>query len=210
MKILTAILFGIMCIAQWVIPARMIYQSEDVIESGTLFKFETEPVDPSDPFRGKYITLNFKEDFIEDTSKWTSGEVVFVTFAKGEDGFARPLSIQRKQPTEGSYLRTKVLYSDVLSTPIEVPDSVLKIQDPQMRLAKMPQRVYFSIPFDRYYLEESKAQEAEEQYRVSQRDTTSTTYGLVRMGQGQAVLVDVMIDDKSIVDIVREINAKVN
>lgn len=210
MKIITVILFAIMCIAQWVIPAKMIYQSEDVIESGTLFRFETEPVDPSDPFRGKYITLSFKEDFVEDTSKWTSGERAFVIFDQGEDGFARAVRIVREPPSDGSYLHTKVLYSNVLSSPIEVSDSVLKLQEPPVRLAQMPQRVYFSIPFDRFYLEESKAKMAEEQYRVSQRDTTSTTYGLVRIGQGQAVLVDVMIDDKSIVDIVRGINAKVD
>ncbi|MEP6737161.1 MAG: GDYXXLXY domain-containing protein, partial [Chryseolinea sp.] len=188
---------------------RMIYQSEDVILSGTLYKFETEPVDPSDPFRGKYIVLNFKEDVVEDSIKstgaeWSSGETAFVRFGIDSDGFAHAIKILKVAPSDGDYLTTKVLYSD---SDLDHIDTVTaKINNSIVTTVQKRARVHFSIPFNRLYLEESKAQPAEEQYRISQRDSTSTTYGLVRMGKGQAVLVDVMIDGKSIVDVVRELN----
>ncbi|HMB62545.1 MAG TPA: hypothetical protein VKN36_05700, partial [Eudoraea sp.] len=58
-------------------------------------------------------------------------------------------------------------------------------------------------PFDRFYMEESKANEAELTYRQSQRDTSKITYALVRIKNGEAVLKDVMIDGISIRELVK-------
>ena len=49
------ILFIIVVCAQLFVPSQMIFQQEDVLKTGTAFKFKTQPVDPSDPFKGKYI-----------------------------------------------------------------------------------------------------------------------------------------------------------
>ena len=53
---------SLLFVAQIVVPAHMIYQQEDAIDTGVAYKFKTEPFDPSDPFRGKYITLNYEID----------------------------------------------------------------------------------------------------------------------------------------------------
>lgn len=186
MRNFVIVLFAAMCIAQWVVPGKMIYDSERTISDGFEYKFKTLPVDPSDPFRGKYVTLNFEATRIvlPDSSRWQAGEEIFVTFTTGPDGFARPESISRVEPGSGYYLRTMVSYAT------NYP----------------PFEVSFRLPFDRFYLEESKASEAEQIYWQSQRDSLQVTYGLVSMGQGQAVLKDVMINDRSIVDLVRELN----
>ena len=53
------ILFIILAVAQIAVPAQMIFGREAILKAGTAYKFSTEPVDPSDPFKGKYITLNY-------------------------------------------------------------------------------------------------------------------------------------------------------
>ena len=65
--------------------------------------------------------------------------------------------------------------------------------------------INIDYPFERYYMEESKAYDAERTYRESLRDTIEhSTYALVYVKEGRAVVDDVLIDDISIKDIVKE------
>ena len=184
MKYLTVIFFLIMVLAQWLVPAKMIYDSEHVITNGVVYKFKTQPVDPSDPFRGNYITLNFEANVIKDTTRYEPGEVVYVTFLPDSAGFAAAATISREPPSTGSYLQTTVRYTSGSSLAL----------------------VYFTIPFDRFYMEESKASEAERVYWQAHSDSVQVAYGVVSMGNGVAVLTDVMINDKSVKEVVQELN----
>jgi uncharacterized membrane-anchored protein len=179
--------FFVACFAQWYVPGAMIAEQEDLLRHGRLFRFKTEPVDPSDPFRGKYITLDFRDDIFEDPggSKWERGQTVFVLLEQGTDGFARIADLSPVAPqTEGvDFLETEVGYS---------------LNNGEVRV---------DYPFDRFYLEESKASQAEQVYWEANRtDSTQTAYALVRIKNGKAALEDVMINDRSIADIVRELN----
>jgi uncharacterized membrane-anchored protein len=183
MKPLTFILFGMMCFAQWFVPGKMIYDSEIIMTEGKVFKFKTEPIDPSDPFRGKYITLRFEADFIsfEDSTDFVTGQEIFVTFKTDSAGFAVPDEMFHTKPDLAYYLKTNV-------------DYVMNYGDDH--------RVEFDLPFDRFYLEESKALRAEELYREAQRDSTQVAYALVSIGPGQAVIKDVIINDKPIINLI--------
>jgi hypothetical protein len=112
MKTIALPLFIVMCIAQWLVPGKMIYDSETVIVGGTSYKFKTQPIDPSDPFRGKYITLSFDANSIvvADSGSWESGEDVYVTFTIDSAGFAKPLSISKEEPNSEIFLKTTVNY----------------------------------------------------------------------------------------------------
>jgi uncharacterized membrane-anchored protein len=187
MKTAITILFALMCLAQWVVPAKMIYDSEHVISNGNIFKFKTQPIDPSDPFRGKYITLNFESNFIKlkDTVKWQAGQEIFVTFTTDSAGFAIAEDLFSTPPDTESFLRTTVDYiNDYQGEP----------------------KLWFTLPFDRFYLEESKASQAEQLYWQAQRDSTQVAYGLVSIGKGSAVLTDVILNDKPIVEIINSLN----
>lgn len=187
MKTIALPLFVVMCIVQWLVPGKMIFDSETVIVDGTVYKFRTQPIDPSDPFRGKYITLNFDANSmtIEDSSTWESGEEIYVTFATDSLGFAEPSGVFKEPPDSGPFLKTTVNYFN----------------------SSYVYEVFFNLPFDRFYLEESKALQAEHLYWQAQSDTTQLAYGLVTIGKGQAVLTDVMINDRSVVDIINELNS---
>lgn len=186
MKKVIFLLFGAMCIAQWVIPGMMMYNSETVIAEGKEFRFKTEPIDPSDPFRGKYITLQFEADFLllKDSVTWRPGQKVFVTFEEDSSGYARPVGIFENEPDAEYYLQTKVDYVSNF---------------------RSNHRVQFELPFNRFYLEESKAQRAEDLYREAQSDSTQVAYALVSIGLGQAVIKDVVINDQRISDLLQDI-----
>ena len=187
MKTLALPLFVVMCLAQWLVPGKMIYDSETVIVEGASYKFKTQPIDPSDPFRGKYITLNFDATSIvvEENGRWESGEDVYITFTTDSAGFAKASGIFRERPDSDVYLKTSVNYYNNYEQ----------------------FEVFFNIPFDRFYLEESKASQAEQIYWQAQSDSTQVAYGLVTIGKGQAVLTGVIINNRSIVDIINDLNS---
>jgi uncharacterized membrane-anchored protein len=189
MKKILLPLFALMCLAQWYIPGKMIYDQEVVLLEGTLYKFKTEPIDPTDPFRGSYITLNFEANTVEvnDEKEWNRGEPVFVTLRNDSAGYAQIESISKTIPEGRDYIQAKV-------------DYVSRYDPFTVRLA---------LPFERFYLEESKAPEAERLYwEAQQNDSSQVAYAVVSIQNGNAALKDVMINNRSIVDIVREANEK--
>src|SRR5688572_32254351 len=145
MKKIIIPLFAIMCLAQWIVPGKMVYDSENTISAGTLYKFKTAPIDPSDPFRGKYITLSFQENFVNftDSAEWQRGQEIFVTFTTDSAGFAVADEVYHTIPESESYLQTMVDYVDHYGD---------------------DRKVWYKLPFDRFYLEESKASQAEQLY----------------------------------------------
>lgn len=169
--------FILVGLAQWLVPAQMIWKHEDVLQKGTTYRFLTEPVDPSNPFIGKYITLNFKESSAKINSSETLeyGQTIYVLLTDSA-GFARVKSITTKEPaTQTTYVKAKVRYSSggVDST-----------------------EVNFDYPFDKFYLEEHKAPKAEAEYRKANSDTTQSTYAQVKIWKGNAVTENVFINNK--------------
>ncbi len=183
-KIIT-IGFILTCLAQLFIPAKMIMDQEDVLKTGTEYKFRTRPIDPNDPFRGKYITLDFQDNAfpVKDKNDWKRQESVFVELTTNEEGFAKINNVTKTEPENPEYISATISYVNSRQNDHEL---------------------IIDYPFDRYYMEESKAKPAEETYREANRDTTQITYALVHVKNGEAVLKDVVIDGKSIKDIVEE------
>ncbi|PRX56358.1 GDYXXLXY domain-containing protein [Flagellimonas meridianipacifica] len=181
-------LFILMVLVQLFIPAKMIWDNEDVLETGKEFKFKTAPIDPNDPFRGKYIFLDFDNTTVEIPRDhgWHRGDAVYVSIEEDSDGFAAIDSIWKKEPKHTQeFVQAKVGFIN----PYQADRVTMDVR----------------YPFERFYMEESKAYDAEITYRESQRDTTKTTYALVHVKDGNAVLKDVLIDGVSIKELV---NAK--
>lgn len=180
-------LFALMCLAQWFVPAQMIYDQERVLREGKTYHFKTAPIDPSDPFRGKYITLRFEEDHVEvvNPKEWENAEYVYVSIIDSA-GFAKISTVSMYQPEGADYIKARVSFVS------DYEPYTLRIQ----------------YPFERFYLEESKASEAERLYWDNRTDSTQVIYAVVSIKDGNAALKDVMLNDRSIVDVVREINDK--
>lgn len=177
--------FILLALVQIFIPAKMIIDSEDVLNTGVEYKFKTAPIDPTDPFRGKYITLRYKDNSVEveNKSDWLSGEEVYVVLNLNKDGFAIPKYISKEAPQyKTDYFKAKLSYVN----------------------SDISNRVRIIYPFNRYYMEESKAKNAEEIYRKSQSNKKHVAYALVNIKNGEAVLKDVLIEGVSIKDLVEK------
>lgn len=172
--------FVVVALAQLAVVFQMIGQREVVISKGTLFKFKTAPIDPNDPFRGKYISLEFDANRfpVDSTDQWNYGDKVFVALEESKDGFASISSINLEAPTNNQpYIQAEVNYMNF-----------------------NPSEIFILYPFDRFYMEESKAPEAETVYFESAIDTNSVCWAEVFVLNGKAVISDVKIDGVSIVE----------
>jgi uncharacterized membrane-anchored protein len=185
MKYAFIIAFCVMCAAQWLAPLTMIEESESILARGKPYKFRTVPIDPTDPFRGSYLTLRFKETNVRQKTneKWVEGETMYVIVKQGADGFAQIQEGTLARPSENNdYFKARLSYRSL-------GDSF-----------------NIELPFERFYLEESKASEAEKTYWENSKN--NSCYAVVYIKDGNTALKDVMINDKSIVEIVKGLRKK--
>lgn len=155
----------------------MIFHNNDILNNGQLYKFKAEPVDPYDAFRGKYIHLNFELSSIYLKKKVENSSNIYAVLATDSKGFAKITKVTPVEPKHGDYVK-------VTLSPSSEYDS--KIQ------------VWINFPFDRYYMNEYKAPEAEKTYNSSIRDSSKNVYAVVAVKNGEAIIKDVMIDGISI------------
>ena len=177
-------LFGLLCLAQIAVPATMVVEHQRTIASGTPWRFQTAPVDPNDPFRGRYVRLGFAaaRDAIPMANSGmiyiASGTRMYAELAAGPDGFAHLVRLHEERPASGDYL-------DVF---------VRNMQPPNDRKDKgQPAAAFVRLPFDRYYLPEDRAQAVEREYAEATRSARENTYAEVRILNGHAALVSLVL-----------------
>jgi uncharacterized membrane-anchored protein len=171
--ILVGSLFVVCCVVQFAVPASMILRHETTLTRGEAYRFLCAPVDPVDPFRGRYVALDF------DQSRFTGaipepldvGSTAYARLARDDEGFALVASLVAERPDQGDYLEVKIEHQS--------GDS--------FRL---------TLPFDRYYMAESLAPEAERAYR--DRAAGAQAWVEVRVREGHAVLEELYLDGRPI------------
>lgn len=179
------IIFIIVVIMQLFIPAQMILNQESILKTGTAYKFKTQPVDPNDPFKGKYISLNYEiNSFKTNDSLWQRNELIYVYLKTDSLGYAKIDAISRTilKENKNDYVKVKSGYYNTYSKNLNI-----------------------QFPFNKYYMKETKAYNAEVAVRHRQQDSIpNNTYALVFVKEGEAVLEDVIIDEISIKDYVEK------
>lgn len=182
------LLFGILLltiIAQLGISGSMIFQFEDIMNTGKEYKFRTAPIDPNDPFRGKYVSLSYLDNIVRvslpDFEK-LYGQKVYAIVENDQDGFAKIKSIAFKSTD---------LQRDYFQSNIMGVDS---------------HQIVLNFPFDKFYMEESKAPQAEIIYNQAVIDTNQVTYALVKIKNGKAIIKDIYINDTSILQLIKSKN----
>lgn len=165
-------------LAQWAIPASIIWRYESVLANGKVFKFRTRPVDPYDAFRGRYVALGFTWEsapLIDKSRSPESGESMFALIENDTNGFARIRGLTFERPQTDDYFSVNVRY------------------------CPSPTNVLIQLPFDRYYMNEKLAPDAETAYREhSGRGSQQDAYASVRVQNGRAVIEELYVADKPI------------
>lgn len=170
-------LFALVAAAQLLVPATMIYQQETTLTRGVPYRFKTAPVDPYDPFRGRFVALNVEASRAptDRDEGLKRGNWAYVLLAKDEQGFAKLEFAYKEPPEKGDYLRLKVRNASGNSA-------------------------QFAMPFDRYYAEENIAPEIERAYRRSSRREREEAFIQVRVKDGRGVIEELYIEDLPILE----------
>ncbi len=179
-------LFAVVAIAQLAIPARMILSRETVLHQGTLYKFHTQPVDPNDPFRGRYVRISVETNPIPIPEGWQhdNDAPVYAVLGADEEGFAIIKDVRSEPPEIGDYIRADMVRVDDFAETITV-----------------------NLPIDRYYMNEWSAPEAERAYWDNSRIANKNAYVTVRVLDGEAVVEGLYIGDQPIEDYMKNMAA---
>lgn len=164
-------LFVLVALIQLYFPGKMVFDSNKVLWLGTEVKLETAPVDPADPFRGRYVALNFAASQFEEKPGhgWKRNDRVYVLLEKGADGFAKVQSLSASKPASSElFVQARVSYV-------------------------YNQQITLYYPFTKFFMEESKAPEAERIYREEGKG-----YAVIKVYRGEAVLKDVVVKGESL------------
>ena len=173
------LLFSLMAVVQLGALAWMIRDHEQVLETGRVYRFRTEPIDPRDPFRGEYVVLNFAaQDGLWPIPDSTA-QHAYAWLAEDSAGYAYIAALRMEPPTDGSD-HLHVAFGNWGG------DTVHRVE----------------LPFDRFYLEEGDGAATEQLLQpVWEADTLIQplpAHAVVRVYTGEAVIEDLVVDGRSI------------
>ncbi|HUU08953.1 MAG TPA: GDYXXLXY domain-containing protein [Phycisphaerae bacterium] len=174
-------LFAVLAVAQLAASVGMIARQELVLRHGRVYKFRAAPVDPFDALRGRFVALGFESNTVPKVEGFVvaHGDRVYALVEEDADGFARLTGLVRQRPPDDAAIPVTVNYTYRAEVRLE-------------------------LPFDRYYLEEDIAPEAEAAYRQRAREGNRDAYVTVRVWKGHAVLEELYVGGKPILEFLRE------
>jgi uncharacterized membrane-anchored protein len=153
-------------VVQFAVLTSNIILQETILRKGTVCRFQTAPVDPFDAFRGQYVALRF--NVFEGTGWWSSdhkGRWRYVQIGTDTNGFATVERVSDKRDVQSPYLKVRLKWG-----------------------------YHVEVPFNRYYMPDHLAPEAEKAYLEANRRGKRDAAAVVRIWKGKAVIEDLEID----------------
>jgi len=176
----------VLIMVQLIIPFRMIRKHERILSEGVLYKFKTRPIDPADPFQGRYVQLRYHSNVIKCDPAEIAGlerkDPVYALIGEDEQGFAELCGWSREKPTGGHYFKTRYRYTDTTWH--------------KESKTRTTNGIRVDISFDRFYMDEAKAPLAERLARNSAQN--SNCWANVRIHNGNALIEDVYAEGISL------------
>jgi len=177
--------FAVAAVAQWLLPLSGIWQHERVISRGTLVRIECAAPDPYDPLRGRYLAVRPAQSSVSKPEGFPGGAgsvPVWATLEAGDDGLARIRSVSLEPVSGPTVIPLTARWSGTTNG-----TDVISLE----------------WPFDRFYLNERLAPDADKLVAERRRDGKRTV-AEVRLLDGQAVLTDVLLDGVSVRELVKQ------
>jgi uncharacterized membrane-anchored protein len=181
---LALILLGGLVAVQFAVLYAMIAGNERVLREGQPFRFRTRPFDPHDPFQGRYVQLIFEDNYIPqvDSGRPRFGATIYATIATNDQGFAGFVGGSLTPPATKPYLKTRCLGDHMDWS--------------QNNSKSKRDGISVAMPFNRFYMDETKAPLAEKAVWDAARATNC--FAAVRVLNGRAVIEDVIVHGQSI------------
>ncbi len=198
--------FVIILLIQLGAITRIIIKQEDVVNTGSEFKFKCRPVDPYDIFRGRYVSLNFDEKEIqyeggiqeldkkiaEKGSRyntdivyfWNSNIKVKIYLSADENGFAK-LSLNSSSDNDSNYIFVR-----------------------PYRYDKTKKTLFFNLPFNKFFTNEFNAPILERGYNNAAKENTKDTFAIVAIKNGKYAVKDLYLENLPSKEFVKEFKKK--
>lgn len=186
MKLFSWIFFGLLCLAQVGVILFQIVTYERTLKEGEVFYLNVLPLDPYDPFRGRYVMLRFEGGNKAPLAKGEMMQVLpkaYAIFEHTENNDSIK-EVSFTKPTRGNFLEVTV---DALKQKGRLVYKNTKM-DPA-------DTVYFALPFDRFYMREELAPQAEKILRLRSGVQVKAK---LRVLDGKGVIEDLMVGETSL------------
>ena len=184
MKTLKLVLLGALALAQLAVPAQMALHQVMVRARGVQLKIRCAPVDPVNPFMGRYVRLNLSGEVAAPKSRpGRAGGMqdAWVTYSLDKEGFVEPAALYWVRPKDTPSLKVRT-WGRVDG-----------------------RKTTFTYPFDRYYLNEDKAPEVERVIIGRDRNMRPKDAHVTVLVLGEtAVLEELYLDGKPVLEYLRE------
>ena len=190
---LKVVLLVVLSAAQLTAAAWSMVRYEMTLATGRVYKVKTAPVDPADPFRGRYVAIRavlglptpLAPEIVALLDQVGAGrpnaarKTAYAVLGTDAQGFARVVEVVPEPPGTGDFLEIKAVWLRTTGHDIV-------------------------LPFDRYYMAEAAAPAAEQRYReASRRNAGIDAWITVRVRNGIGVIEGLFIDGVRIEDAVR-------
>lgn len=182
---LLGILFGFICAVQLGVIGVSIWSYERILKEGEVYFFTVLPLDPYDAFRGRYVTLRFENANKAPANDAPTAERNSKAYAMLEHTQERDRikEVRFHKPASGDFLEV-----DVRSAMVTQKASATNV-------------VSFSLPFDRFYLREDKAPQAE---KLLRQQSGVKVRAKLRVLEGKGVIEDLMVGEMSLLNYLEE------
>lgn len=179
--------FAAAILAQFIVMFLWVLRSNDTLENGTIYKFRLQGYDPHDPFRGKYLRIQFKDNIMEMQNEDEAMTIinaleVYAKFSVDDEGFAMPMSLSQS-----------------------ISDNALKVEVTRDYFSSEMTsiRIRIQYPFDRLWMNQKECPVAEKVVNKA-LSGNKHVYALVSIKNGDGVLKDIEVDGVSIKDLVKK------
>lgn len=177
------VVFFLAALAQWLVPLAGVRQYEQFMARGTVARLECSGHSSYDPLRGRYLDLWLAESgqFAPHGMPERGAVPLWATLGAGDDGISRIRSLS--------------------VAPISGP-TVIRLVARHSGDTNGAKTISLEWPFDRLYMTRRLTREAAR--LVAGRHTSGkVAVAEVRILDGRAMLVDVLVDGESIRDVLR-------
>lgn len=185
-KYLAVLLLVIAIAAQWAVPLSMMSRREIALKRGTIYRFQTAPVDPYDAFRGRYVALSLSTRSVMTTNIFRKSEAIYLKLGTNANGYAIYEAAEFRPSKDGDWIRVSNSYGDHRRN--------LTGKQGGGATTNEAYTLYIEAPFDRFYMNEKEAPQAEARYNRTSRSPGGNTWVQVRVWRYIPVVEELYIE----------------
>ncbi len=180
------------------VPVYVAVSSQNVLNNRTFYKFKPMAYDPFDPFRGKFLSVNYSTDFVPTKFDFDEDETVYVSIGVDNEGFAFFEEAFKSPPKKKDYLKTVIRESRLVRSLEREIEAAIEQGDFDPSMIDTRSNVSIKIPdnMNKYFINEDDALKAETVFREEQENI----YIGVRVLNGEVRLDNIFVYDQPILD----------